>query len=87
MLDGIGDTISMIRVEGHTDDRGAEKANLDLSQRRAQAVVAYLVRKGVAAARLEAAGFGEARPIAPNDTAENRGRNRRVEFVIVGSAS
>jgi outer membrane protein OmpA-like peptidoglycan-associated protein len=76
--------ISKIRVEGHTDDRGADKSNLDLSQRRAQAVVAYLVRKGVAATRLEAAGFGETQPIAPNDTTENRARNRRVEFVIVG---
>lgn len=77
--------ITKIRVEGHTDDRGGDQANLGLSQRRADAVVAYLVKKGVAAPRLEATGYGEAKPIVANDTPANRARNRRVEFVIVGA--
>ncbi|MEM9072910.1 MAG: OmpA family protein [Myxococcota bacterium] len=72
--------ITLIRVEGHTDDRGDDDYNLQLSQRRAEAVVAYLVRKEVAAERLRARGFGEARPIETNDTREGRANNRRVEF-------
>ncbi len=76
--------IEMIRVEGHTDDRGSDASNLSLSQRRAEAVVAYLVRKGVKKERLVAKGFGEAKPIADNETNEGRTTNRRVEFVIVG---
>lgn len=75
--------ITKLRVEGHTDDRGADQANLDLSRRRAEAVVAYLVNKGIAKERLEAEGLGETRPIAPNDSNDNRARNRRVEFVII----
>jgi outer membrane protein OmpA-like peptidoglycan-associated protein len=80
---GAHSEIAKVRVEGHTDDRGPAEANLTLSQRRAEAVVAYLVKKGVAQARLEAVGLGETRPIVTNDTADNQARNRRVEFVIV----
>lgn len=72
--------IPMVRIEGHTDDQGDDGYNLGLSQRRAEAVVAYLVSGGVDAARLLARGFGETRPIGPNDTAAARGANRRVEF-------
>jgi outer membrane protein OmpA-like peptidoglycan-associated protein len=74
----------VIRVEGHTDDRGRDDYNLDLSQRRAEAVKAYLIGKGVPPERLEAKGFGETQPLKPNTTQRNRAANRRVEFVIVG---
>lgn len=70
-----------VEVEGHTDDTGAEAANLALSQRRAQAVMARLVALGVPAARLTAKGYGASRPIASNETAEGKQRNRRVELV------
>jgi OmpA-OmpF porin, OOP family len=65
-------------VEGHTDDQGADAANLSLSQRRADAVRTYLVDKGVAASRLTAKGFGETQPVADNTTREGRAQNRRV---------
>jgi outer membrane protein OmpA-like peptidoglycan-associated protein len=73
----------MLRVEGHTDGRGDPRHNLDLSKRRAQTVRRYLVKKGVASSRLEAEGYGSERPIAANDTAEGRARNRRVEMLIL----
>ncbi len=77
--------LKKVRVEGHTDDRGDDRANLDLSQRRAASVKRFLVERGVAATRLEAVGYGEVKPVAPNTTPANREMNRRVEFVIVGS--
>lgn len=70
-----------LTVEGHTDSAGVPAQNVDLSQRRAQAVVTLLIREGIAAERLLAAGIGATRPVAPNDTAANRARNRRIEFV------
>jgi outer membrane protein OmpA-like peptidoglycan-associated protein len=80
--------IAKVRVEGHTDDQGDDGENLRLSQERADAVRAYLVGKGkVDAARLEAAGYGETRPIKDNATDEGRAENRRVEFVIVPQAA
>ena len=69
-------------IEGHTDNVGAAVANLDLSKRRAEAVKAYLVGSlHVDASRLEATGFGSAKPAQPNTTAEGRQTNRRVELV------
>ena len=56
--------------------------NLDLSKRRAQAVVGYLNASGIADDRIHAAGYGETRPIAPNDTEEGKALNRRIEFTI-----
>ena len=76
--------ILTIRVEGHTDNRGGAQKNQDLSQRRATAVVKYLVRKGIDRARLLPVGFGQQVPIETNDTDAGRATNRRVEFVIVG---
>ncbi len=70
-----------LRIEGHTDDTGAADANLRLSQQRAEAVVAWLVGRGVDAGRLEAAGLGDAQPVADNATAAGRQTNRRVEAV------
>ena len=72
-----------VRIEGHTDDRGGGAANRDLSERRAAAVRAYLVDRGIAADRLAAQGFGEAQPIADNHTAAGRASNRRVVFAII----
>jgi OOP family OmpA-OmpF porin len=72
-----------VRVEGHTDSSGSEAYNQGLSERRARAVVDYLIGEGIAAGRLEARGFGESQPIADNDSEAGRARNRRVDFVIV----
>ena len=71
-----------IEIEGHTDVEGTPERNKNLSERRAQAVVDYLVGTGIAAQRLRAVGYGETRPIAPNDTAANRAKNRRIEFTV-----
>jgi OOP family OmpA-OmpF porin len=72
-----------VSVEGHTDDRGPRAANLRLSQRRAEAVVAHLVTLGVPAPQLQAKGHGPDPPIAPNATPDGRGQNRRVEVLIL----
>jgi outer membrane protein OmpA-like peptidoglycan-associated protein len=77
--------IKRLRVEGHTDDRGKDAYNLELSQRRAAAVMKYLVERGVADTRLTSEGYGETRPIADNKTAAGRSQNRRVEFVVLES--
>jgi len=73
-----------IQVEGHTDSQGNDAYNKQLSQRRAEAVVAYLVKQKIDRARLTAMGFGEEKPIADNRTKEGRAQNRRVVFTIVG---
>ncbi|MDO9172975.1 MAG: OmpA family protein [bacterium] len=75
-----------IVVEGYTDSQGSDDHNLDLSQRRADAVRSYLVRSGYPADRILAEGIGESRPIADNSTSEGRANNRRVEIVL-GSVS
>ncbi len=71
-----------VRVEGHTDDRGDHDHNMDLSRRRAEAVVRYLVDKGVTGERLRSQGFGPDRPVDSNDSRDGRANNRRVEFTI-----
>ncbi len=78
--------ILKVEIQGHTDSRGSARYNKRLSQRRARAVRKYLIRKGVDRHRLVARGYGEERPIAPNDTEEGRAKNRRVEFVILERA-
>ena len=70
-----------VRIEGYTDASGGADANRRLSQRRAEAVRDWLTGRGVAAARLEARGYGEDGPVASNDTAAGREQNRRVEVV------
>ena len=72
-----------VRIEGHTDSRGDEDNNMDLSRRRAQAVKNFLVDEGVLADRLEAEGYGDTQPIGDNETPDGRSRNRRIEFIIV----
>ncbi len=71
-----------ITIEGHTDAEGTDERNQKLSDRRARAVADYLIAAGVAEARLTAAGYGATQPIAPNDTAQNRAKNRRIEFGV-----
>ncbi len=79
--------IMLIEVAGHTDNVGNEKQNIDLSQKRAEAVVAYLTTKGsIDKARLQAKGYGPSKPIADNKTNQGRQKNRRVEFVILRNA-
>jgi OOP family OmpA-OmpF porin len=72
-------------VRGYTDNQGDPTKNIQLSEARAQAVVAYFVsKKGITADRLTATGFGAANPVATNDTETGRAQNRRVEFVLGG---
>jgi OmpA-OmpF porin, OOP family len=71
-----------IEIEGHADAEGTPARNQRLSDRRAHAVMTYLIRAGVDATRLQPIGYGESRPIAPNNTAENRAKNRRIEFTV-----
>jgi outer membrane protein OmpA-like peptidoglycan-associated protein len=78
--------IRRVSIEGHTDDVGNDAANLDLSQRRANNVMAALITDGVEAARLEAHGYGETRPLVQGTTRPARAANRRVEFHIIDPA-
>lgn len=71
-----------VRVEGHTDDKGTDAYNYGLSERRANAVAAYLRAQGIAANRVQAYWYGKTQPKVPNDSDENRAKNRRVEFSI-----
>ncbi len=72
-----------LRIEGHTDGDGSETYNMDLSQKRANAVMDALVKEGISRSRLSAKGFGESKPIASNSTNEGKALNRRVEFILV----
>ncbi|MDT0632437.1 OmpA family protein [Rubrivirga litoralis] len=72
----------VVLVEGFTDSTGNEKQNLDLSVRRAAAVKAQLVEAGIDPSRVVAAGYGQAYPVAPNDTAEGQRQNRRIEITV-----
>src|SRR5262249_43118281 len=72
-----------IEVQGHTDDRGLKAQNKILSQNRADAVMKALVKRGIAAGRLVAKGYGQAAPPDTNTTDAGRQKNRRVQFNIV----
>jgi len=76
-----------IEIQGHTDDRGSDEYNLRLSGERAEAVRTYLMGQGIAANRLTARGYGEARPIDTNRTPAGRAANRRVEFQRTDAAA
>jgi outer membrane protein OmpA-like peptidoglycan-associated protein len=89
ILDGVIDVlvnhpeITRLRIEGHTDSVGSNNLNEQLSQGRAEAVMNYMYSQGIAEGRLEAKGYGEAKPIAPNSSRRGREQNRRVEFTIL----
>jgi outer membrane protein OmpA-like peptidoglycan-associated protein len=73
---------SKLLLVGHTDDKGTDAYNEDLSRRRAAAVGNYLISRGVPSSRIQTSGRGESEPIAPNDTDADRQKNRRVEVAI-----
>ncbi|POF34162.1 OmpA family protein [Roseibium marinum] len=88
LLNSLSDIISrcpglVIEIGGHTDSDGSAAANIRLSERRAAAVKQYLTLKNIPADRIVSVGYGEARPVAPNGTADGKRRNRRIEFVVV----
>jgi len=76
-------SILLIEVQAHTDERGDDAANLELSKQRAQAVMKYLVDQGVAAARLTAQGYGETQPLDRAQTPEAWAKNARIAFLIL----
>ncbi len=89
-LDDLVDKLKAVNLEviiavGHTDSIGTKAYNEKLSVRRADAVKAYLVSKGIEANRIQTEGKGETQPIADNKTKEGRAKNRRVEIEVVGS--
>lgn len=71
-----------VEIQGYTDSTGTVEYNLELSQRRAEAVESYLEAKGVDPETVSAKGYGAANPVAPNDTPAGRAQNRRVEFRV-----
>lgn len=71
-----------IEVAGHTDAHGDDASNQTLSEKRAQAVVDYLVKAGLSAERFTATGYGSTQPVASNDTDEGKAQNRRIEFLV-----
>jgi outer membrane protein OmpA-like peptidoglycan-associated protein len=88
-LDDIAEVLAFypdapVQVLGHTDDVGSDAYNLDLSQRRADAVTDALVDRGVSSDRMTSEGRGLREPVASNDTDQGRAQNRRVEVLIVG---
>lgn len=74
--------IKKLRIEGHTDERGSDATNLELSKKRAKAVLDYLVGKGIDPARLTSEGFGESRPIDPGHDEAAWSKNRRTDFFV-----
>lgn len=78
-------TIKKVRIEGHTDNRGQEEHNQELSERRARSVKQWLVEHGIEADRLETQGYGSKRPIADNGHHKGRAKNRRIDFSILDS--
>ena len=77
-----GNPDANITIEGHTDSQGQRQYNMELGQKRADAVKAQLVARGVAADRITSVGIGPDRPIADNKSAEGRANNRRVEIIV-----
>ena len=73
-----------VRLDAHTDNNGTNEYNKELSRKRAQSVVDYLIGNGIDPVRLSAQGFGEEHPVTTNDTPEGREENRRVEFTKIG---
>ncbi|MFN3247219.1 MAG: OmpA family protein, partial [Leptonema sp. (in: bacteria)] len=72
-----------VQISGHTDNIGKEDYNLELSEQRAKVVAEYLLQKGLKEDQISYKGYGSSKPIVPNDSAENRAKNRRVEILIL----
>ena len=72
-----------VKIEGYTDNKGNKQNNLILSEKRAKAVVNYLISKGINKSRLKYIGYGSSKPKLNNETSKGRAANRRVEFVIL----
>ena len=88
LLDVLNDVVTRcpsldIEIAGHTDSDGSAAANQRLSEARAASVLAYLTDRGVAPRRLVAVGYGETKPLYPNDSPQNKARNRRIEFSVL----
>ena len=91
ILDGVAQTLIdnagvRVRIAGHTDSDGSASYNQGLSERRANSVLDYLIRKGVAGNTLTTIGYGEESPVVPNTNASNKAQNRRIEFTVLGAA-
>ena len=71
-----------VEIAGHTDADGEDVRNQELSERRAQAVMEYLVKAGLPADRFTAVGYGSTQPVASNDTDEGKAQNRRIDFLV-----
>ncbi|MFQ5623314.1 MAG: OmpA family protein [Paracoccaceae bacterium] len=89
LLDSVVDIVRRcpglnIEISGHTDSDGSAAANQRLSEARARSVADFLARKGIAGNRMHPVGYGEDRPVKPNDTPYNKSRNRRIEFAVIG---
>jgi outer membrane protein OmpA-like peptidoglycan-associated protein len=92
VVDDVGDVLidypkTAVVVQGHTDATGSEEHNQDLSERRAEAIANRLIGDGVDADRIAAVGYGESYPVANNDSASGRQRNRRVEILLKARAT
>jgi len=72
-----------LEISGHTDDRGSDESNMELSQRRADSVKQYFIEHGIGADRIETRGAGETQPIESNKTRSGRAKNRRIEFKVL----
>jgi outer membrane protein OmpA-like peptidoglycan-associated protein len=72
-----------VEIQGHTDDVGSDRANLRLSDARANSVRDYLIQRGIDGGRMTAKGYGETDPLVPNDSNENRSKNRRIQFQVL----
>jgi OOP family OmpA-OmpF porin len=87
LLDGLIDVVQRcheadVEVAGYTDSVGSPDSNVELSKRRAQAVVDYIGEAGIDTSRITSTGYGQAKPIASNDTEDGRAQNRRIEFLV-----
>jgi OOP family OmpA-OmpF porin len=72
-----------IEMSAHTDSYGTDEYNITLSDNRAKSVMEYIISEGIPRNRIISQGYGETKPVAPNDSDENRQKNRRVEFKIL----
>jgi OOP family OmpA-OmpF porin len=92
ILNGVAETLISspgftVELQGHTDSKGSDSYNMNLSQNRAKSVKTYLVNNGVASNRLTARGYGEEQPVASNDNSDGRAQNRRVELKVLGDGN